>query len=142
MERRAAATSSTFYIELAVIAAVIFNISAAVDGTTDPNDGTGLIVFLYFFGSSFWHFNPHLLLLLGLIWLESFWKWKFMESDYLYFSQKKMCFVKTRNFYFNVTSYYAVWLVFCVWRRILLLCYIMLILIKILGLFLLGCVVS
>ncbi|XP_057795022.1 protein STRUBBELIG-RECEPTOR FAMILY 8 [Salvia miltiorrhiza] len=41
MERPAAAT---FFIELAVIAAVIFNLSAAVGGTTDPNDVQGLQV--------------------------------------------------------------------------------------------------
>lgn len=49
MERQATASSSTFFIELAVIAAVLFYLSVPVHGTTDPNDGTDLRAFLYFF---------------------------------------------------------------------------------------------
>lgn len=44
MERRAAPSSSAFFIELALIVAVIFSLSAAVDATTDPNDAQGLQV--------------------------------------------------------------------------------------------------
>lgn len=44
MERQATASSSTFFIELAVIAAVLFYLSVPVHGTTDPNDVQGLQV--------------------------------------------------------------------------------------------------
>ncbi|KAH6795900.1 hypothetical protein C2S51_036886 [Perilla frutescens var. frutescens] len=44
MERAAAPSSSAFSIELALIAAVIFYLSASVDATTDPNDAQGLQV--------------------------------------------------------------------------------------------------
>ncbi|KAG8365382.1 hypothetical protein BUALT_Bualt18G0098900 [Buddleja alternifolia] len=44
MERRVAASSCMFFIELAVIAAVIFSFGASVYATTDPSDVLGLQV--------------------------------------------------------------------------------------------------
>lgn len=113
MEGQVAVSSSMFFIELVVIAAVIFSFFDVVDATTDPNDGTGLRIFFYLLGLLLLFFFCFVFAAVSLIWLVSFLKWKKkneIHEKWLvpFFFKKKLLLWRLMIFIFVVANCDAV----------------------------------